>query len=627
MRRRLKIPVLLILLACLAGKEMPAQSRSWIRVKSAGFTLIGDADEKELKRVAWRLEQFRAAVLKLLNGRQDAAGPITVIVFKNESSYREYKPLYQGRPTSVTGYFQASDDKSYIALASRSREGDLYPVIFHEYVHVLTSSFQRPLPSWVNEGLAEYFSNFQLNRREDRVTIGSPIQSHIQMLASRELMPLDELIAIDESSPTYNELDRKRIFYAQSWALVHFLLLGDGGRRQKSFYEFIENRTPERPAADQFREAFKAEPAEIEAALRSYVKRGSYESEQIDLGARLAFDESIQAEPLAPAELQTYLGDLLWRIKRPGDAENHFARALELDPDSAFAHKTIGILYFRAQRFSEALRRLERAVALDGDDYLSQYYYGASLQWEQVDESRYVSGFSNESVPKMRGALERAIALNPDFPDSYKQLAFMYLTLDRDLDEAVRLLEKSLELAPDRDDFAYTLAQVRLRRKEYAAARRILDRITRKRKPSEVYDNAVRLRSVVDSIEERLAQVKAEEAARNATGTAKDDEPPPPRPEPGKRFHGDQIRGMLTRIDCNDDGTTLSVRSDGRIYRFYSPKSNPLIFMRYTPEVPTEITCGAALSERPVIVTYRKSTNPRSRFEGEPIGVEFLKKE
>jgi len=623
MRRRVKIPVLLVLLACLAGRETSAQSKSWIRIKSASFTLIGDADEKDLKRVAWRLEQFRAAVLRLLNGRQDAAGPITVIVFRNESSYREYKPLYQGRPTSVTGYFQASDDKSYIALASRSREGDLYPVIFHEYVHVLTSSFQRPLPSWVNEGLAEYFSNFQLNRREDRVTIGSPIRSHIQMLASRELMPLEELIAIDESSPAYNELDRKRIFYAQSWALVHFLLLGEGGKRQKSFFDFIENRSPERPAVDQFREAFKAEPVEIEAALRGYVKRGSYESEQIDLGARLAFDQSMLAEPLAPAELETYLGDLLWRIRRPEDAEKHFARALELDSDSAFAHKTLGILYFRAQRFSEALRRFERAVSLDGDDFLSQYYYGASLQWEQVDESRYVSGFSNESVPKMRGALERAIALNPGFPDSYKQLAFMYLTLDRELEEAVRLLEKSLELAPDRDDFAYTLAQVWVRRKEYDKARGILDRITGKRNLSEVYENAVRLRSVIDSIEERLAQVKAEETARTAAGTAKDDEPP--RPEPGKRFHGDQLRGMLNRIDCNDDGTTLSVRSDGRIYRFYSPKSNPLIFIRYTPDVPTEITCGTALSDRPVIVTYRKSTNPRSKFEGEPIGVEFVK--
>lgn len=627
MKRRFSMRMLLISIALAMGLHpVAARTDSWTRITTGNFTIIGDAGEKDLIRVAWRLEQFRAAVLRLLPERRDYSGPITVIVFRGDESYRHYKPLYQGRPVTVTGYFQASDDKSYITLAARNRAGDLNAVIFHEYVHVLTSNFRRRLPSWINEGLAEYFSTFQLNRREDRVTIGSPIPSHIQLMTSRELLPIEELLEIDEASPAYNELDRKRIFYAQSWALVHFLLLGESGKRGAQFFDFIEKWTPARPAVDQFREAFKTDPAEIEAALRLYVNRGNYDSEQVQLGERLAFDQSMKTEQLGPAEVESYLGDLLWRIKRIDDAEKHFARAFAIDPESAFAHKTLGILYFRAQRYGEARRRLERAVARDPGDYLSQYFYGASLQWEQVDESRFVSGFPAELAPKMQNAFERAIELRPDFPDSYKQLAFMYLTLNRNLDEAVRLLEKSLDLAPDREDFAYTMAQVYVRQKKYAEARQMIERIVRSGLKSDAYDNAVRLRAVIDSVEQRLAQREAEERALRSSEPGKGEEPVP-RPEPGKRFIGDQIRGMLTRIDCNDDGTTLNIRMGGRTYRFYSPKSNSLIFVRYTPEIPVEITCGMTMRERPVIVTYRKSTNPGSSFEGEPVGVEFLKKE
>ncbi len=631
-RLRLRILIIAFVLTAVAGLptgHSAAKADPWIRVTTRNFTLIGNAGAKDLTHVAWRLEQFRAAVMRLLHGRQNHSSPITVIVFRNEEIYRHYKPLYQGQPTTVTGYLQASDDKSYLTLAVNRRENDLYAVIFHEYVHVLTSNFQRQLPAWINEGLAEYFSTFQLSRGEDKVRIGMPIESHLQHLRNQAFMPLGQLLAVDESSPGYNEQDKKRIFYAQSWALVHYLLLGNDGRRQGQFFKFLEAYSPDRPAEAQFREAFGISPAEIEPELELYAARVNYPSEQIQLGEKLAFDESMKTEALPPAEVESYLGDLLWRINRAGDAEKHFTRAFAIDPESAFAHKTLGILYFRQGRYAQARNHLERAISRAPDDHLAQYYYGAALQWEQVDETRYVSGFTTESITRMRDAFERAIKLNPDFPDSYKQLAFMHLTLNENLDQAVTLLKKSLELAPDREDFAYTLAQVYVRQKRFPEARGLLDRIAVMKVKSDAYENALRLRAVVDSIEERMARQKEEEEARakNEHVLSNGEPQPSPRPEPGKRFVGDQLQGMLTRIDCNDDGTTLSVISEGRTYRFYSPKSNSLVFVRYTPDIPLEITCGVNMTGRPVIVTYRKSSNRRSRIVGEPFGVEFLKED
>ncbi|MGH9903046.1 MAG: tetratricopeptide repeat protein, partial [Pyrinomonadaceae bacterium] len=42
-----------------------------------------------------------------------------------------------------------------------------------------------------------------------------------------------------------------------------------------------------------------------------------------------------------------------------------FEGLVELDPDSAPAHSALGALFTRTERFDEALRHLDRAVALD----------------------------------------------------------------------------------------------------------------------------------------------------------------------------------------------------------------------------------------------------------------------
>ena len=43
-------------------------------------------------------------------------------------------------------------------------------------------------------------------------------------------MRLADLMAVDRASPVYNEGQRRGMFYAQSWALMHYLMLGSRTR-------------------------------------------------------------------------------------------------------------------------------------------------------------------------------------------------------------------------------------------------------------------------------------------------------------------------------------------------------------------------------------------------------------
>ena len=81
----------------------------------------------------------------------------------------------------------------------------------------------------MSEGVAEFFSKFQPIDSGKRARIGDPQGEHIGRLRM-EFMPLAALAAVDHDSAEYNERDKQSVFYAESWALYHYLQFG---RKQK----------------------------------------------------------------------------------------------------------------------------------------------------------------------------------------------------------------------------------------------------------------------------------------------------------------------------------------------------------------------------------------------------------
>ncbi len=611
-----------------AARPGSAAGDVWLKAQSTHFALIGDASEKEIRDVGTRLEQFREAFSQISSqifspSAINSSVPITVIVFKNDSAYRPFKPLHQGKPAEVSGHFQSSGDVAYIALAAERGAGNPYKVIFHEYVHALTSGggaaplgspLPTPLPTWASEGLAEYFSSFEVTAGGKKGRLGAAIASHARLLRERPLIPLETLLAVDQTSPFYVEADKKNLFYAESWALTHYLLR-PGGRRPQ-FRQFINALAEGKPADLSFKQAFQTGYATIEQELRNYIDHGAYPTEEATFARQIGFKTEMKTAALSEAEAKTYLGDLLWRIHRSADGEAFINHALSLDPRLALAHQSLGRLRLWQNRYAEARDYFRRAIEVGSQDYLTHYYYAFAIHREQVDESQYVSDIPEESAKEMRAALGTARRLNPDFADTYKLLAFINMIRDEGLDEAIDLINRAISLAPHREDIVYTLAQIQLRRKDYVAARRTALTLAGSAK-SEARERANSMLDNIAKIEERLAQMKAEGEARGAQSSL---------PAPGRRFQGDQVRGLLTLIDCDDAGVTLTVKTESRSFKFRTKQAGGLILVRYTPDIPTSIICGPINPAKPVIVTYRGSAQPRvTDVDGEPIGVEFVK--
>lgn len=623
-----------LLALCLSGialQTIPAIAAKdfWISVRSKNFTLIGNADEKDIRKVAAKLEQFREAVSRLFDQpRRKFTPPITVVVFRDDESYTPFKPLYHGRPSEVSGYFQSSNGAIYITLTADWRASDPYAIIFHEYVHFLTNDAFAPLPTWLSEGLAEYYSSFEATKGGRKITVGKSIPSRVRLLREGKFLPLASVLAVNHDSPLYNEADNKSMFYAQSWALVHYLMAGNKGSRQPQLRQFIAGLARGQSAGtaeESFKHTFQTSLAGFELELMNYIHRNNYPSQQITFEQKIEFDQAMQAAPLSEAETAAHLGDLYWHLSRYDESETLLQRALALDPGIVSAHASLGLLRMRQQRYGEARAHLGRAIEANSTNHLVHYNYALAWQQEHVDSLGYISHFTPEAVAGMRASLNRARALAPEFADTYKTLGFINLVQRENLEEAEALLKRALELEPNRDDFAYTLAQVYLRQQNFTAARQMAERIAGAGERTDIRSRANFLLEMIAKREEDLARAKAEEAARQrqqqASLNERRDDPTKP---PGKRFEGEQVRGLLTRIECGDNFMVLTVISGVRAFRFRSERGQPA-FVRHTPEIPLQITCGAMIPARQVIVTYRSGSNARLKVDGEPVGVEFLK--
>src|SRR5262245_55570691 len=109
MKRVISLFALIILFFSFQPTVRPASASSdkepWLSVRSKNFLLVGNASEKDIRKVGVRLEQFRDVFSRIFTkSKAGSAIPITVIVFKSDNAFKPYKPLYQGKPAAVSGY-------------------------------------------------------------------------------------------------------------------------------------------------------------------------------------------------------------------------------------------------------------------------------------------------------------------------------------------------------------------------------------------------------------------------------------------------------------------------------------------------------------------------------------------
>lgn len=637
----------LFLVACLFAPAMSAET--WTQVRTKNFFLIGDASELEIRRAGARLEQFRETFRQLFpQMKLDGGIKTNVVVFKNNSTYAPFKPK---RPdgtvdNAVAGYFQAGEDVNYITLSVGDRSNP-YSTIFHEYVHFLLDANvgRTDLPPWLGEGLAEYYETLQVLEGQ-RVSLGTPPDGHLSLLRQNDLIPFKTFLATDNSSLHRGGDDSRTLFYAQAWALTHYLLHSEKNKGGNHLDELLSSLKNDAAPGKVFDKMLGPDEAALETALRKYIDQPLPPNRLVAITQKVDLNAVVTAAPLSDSQAAAYLGDLLYHTRNLTEAEALLRKALAVDANSGIANMSLGLIYSQKKNFIEAKKYLEKAIVADKTNHLAYFNYAYAVSRESIGADGNVSEFPAAAANKMRDALHRAIAIDSGFAESYRLLAFVNLVNGIDLDGSVDLIKRGLAIRPGDQQFNLLLAQVYLLQERYEDARAIATKIAATASDAEIWAEAQGiLRTVNKYFAEKDAGADESSDANRIFG------PLPPlilkrsavsdadvaKYEEDRvllnlnvllekpRFGEKQIVGYVDKITCTDNGINYTVTSGSE--RF-SLVSNDFIGIKLGVLTEGErsftLDCGASLGKQLTVLTFKPTPGVRPNVRGHLLSITFV---
>ncbi len=275
-------------------------------------------------------------------------------------------------------------------------------------------------PAWLSEGLAEYYSTFRFDPAAGKSVVGSVLPNHVQWLRQETMIPLDDLLSRDGASKILRSGNYRQVatFYAESWGLVHYLMLSGSRSGEARFTAYLAATGRGEPIGQAFRSAFGMTTADAATRLAAYAKQTTFPMLGVPQLADTIMIEPV-VTPLTEAEATFVQGDLLGRLGVRAEAERTLERALALDPSSSEAKLALAILRFspgQASATIDALRPIADAEPgnLRAHLALAEAYGAAERYEEALAEYSKAIASNDQATAGWFGRAVSALALGRD---------------------------------------------------------------------------------------------------------------------------------------------------------------------------------------------------------------------
>lgn len=454
----------MIALCSIACSFQAYAADNWVEVHSPHFTVATNAGDKQGIRIADQFERMRWVFQTLFRGANvDPPAPIVILALRDKKDFRQLEPesyLAKGQ-LELAGFFLRAPDKNYILVRLDNESEHPFSTVYHEYTHLLNSRAEGWMPLWLNEGLAEFFQNTDI--RDKEVILGEPSIEDIIYLRQNRIIPLTELLKVDENSPYYHEEQKGTVFYAESWALTHFLEITDNTMHTHRLTDYTNRVHKGEDPVTAGREAF-GDLDQLRDVLETYIAQAPYRQFVLPGKPADIDNKAFAVKPLSQPSADALRADFLAYIQRTGDAQALLDHVLSEEPGNALAHETKGYLALRQGDLKGARDWYEEAVKLDAQDFLAQYYYAAIA----------IALGDMKDPDRVESSLRAAIQLNPQFAPAYDRLATFYAIRQENLDEAHLLEVTAVGLEPENVRYRLNAATIQMEERHYANAENIL---------------------------------------------------------------------------------------------------------------------------------------------------------
>ena len=607
---------ILPLVLCFAASLAPARdkSESWIQVSSPHFVVVTNANEKQGRRVADQFERMRSVFHAAFPKAQvDPGTPIIVLAIKDEKDFNALEPqeyLAKGS-LKLGGLFLRTADKNYVLMRLDAQGDHPYAVVYHEYTHLLMSKVEF-MPLWMNEGLAEFYQNTDIQQKD--ALLGEPSAEDILWLRQNRLLPLATLFTVDHSSPYYHEENKGSIFYAEAWALTHYLEMDDFAHKTHRMSDYLALVSQQVDPVTAATKAF-GDLKHLQDELENYIHQ-TYGFHYLKMATTTEVDDSaFKIEPLSGAQSDAVRADFLAYNNRAADADALLNHVLQEDPNNLSAHETRGFLEFKQGHLQEAKKWYAQAVQLDSKSYLAHYYFAAIAM---------NSGDATDQE-KVESSLRAAIQLNPQFGPAFDRLAISLAMRRKSLDEARMMELNAVSLEPENMEYRINMANIYLAMEQGKNAVNVLlyaAKLAKTPRDVQMVNNALnRAKEYADAqtrFAEQTQRLNDEEKNGSngvvSTSGSTTSESATPRlarrpnfvPRGPHRF----LVGVLKGVHCDNPGLDLTVSSGGKIVALHVDNYFKLPFSALGFQPGKDLNPCADLENRPAKVEYVESATP-----------------
>lgn len=331
----------------------------WRRAESQHFIVYSDGSERSLRDYTAKLERFDALLTSRFGGARGEARRLPVYLVADARALRVAVP---GLPPGIAGYYSASDIDVFAVLV----RGESDDILLHEYSHhVMARAGDVSYPGWFREGFAEYFATATVTEGGE-ASFGLPDRGRLYALQQNRWLPMDAVLRADGSLAIDGQTSMN-MYYAQSWALTHWLLADTGRVRNLSAYVTAVNGG--RDPVEAWQAIFAMTPDQLTAQLRAHV-RGRLSYAKLDLPP---ISPVITVTTLSPAADAVLLPAINARSRNPAQIDSPallatLRAAAVRFPDDPLALVAVGRAEKRWGDPAAAEAALTRALDREGDN-------------------------------------------------------------------------------------------------------------------------------------------------------------------------------------------------------------------------------------------------------------------
>ncbi len=441
----------------------------WRRLETESFTVFTNADRRDAEKWVKELEGYTKVLHVLFPGlNPEPLRPLRLYLFAKTRSFDQYV----ANGSQLAGFFTRRPRMSLMVV-----DGSDYspgPTLYHEYTHYVLRNNLPYLPQWIDEGLAEYFETFSIERNKAR--FGHVHRGWSRHLQSSNWMPLEEVLEVTNRSAAYRDPVKTLDFRGQAWALVDFLFEREEGRREKTLrlFQLLDSGVP---SADALTQAFGLSLDEIQSKLKKNVMFADRKIQVLDLKV-LPASRDLEVHDLSHDDALVRLGELLMvgDDEEQAKAQLFFDNVLSRDPNRAEALMGQGILKLNRNDPEGALEQFGRA--LKSAPTAGAHFYSGRAYLSQFDaQDGMIPGFSQSTSPlilKARESFKKALELDPRMTDAYNLIGHTYLYDAGSPQPGITLTETVLAKVPN-VVLALTLIELHSRKGDQEAAYRVRD--------------------------------------------------------------------------------------------------------------------------------------------------------